>query len=82
MFGGTPNALLASAKAEQKRNNSYGKIKMKTTPVTLANSSPQSALKSPTIEFCFCADYLAVFVLNFFERVFNCLLLLLDNGVA
>lgn len=82
MFGGTPNALLASAKAEQKRYNSYGKIKLKTTPVTLSKGSSQTAHKLPTIEFYVSADYLVVFVLNFLERVFNCSLLLLDNGVA
>ena len=58
VFGGTPNALLASAKAEQKRYNSYGKIKTKTTSVTFAEGSSQTAHRLPTIEFHVSADSL------------------------
>ena len=56
VFGGTPNALLASAKAEQKSAYSYGKIKAKTTPIIFAKGSPQSVHKLPTIEFYLVAD--------------------------
>lgn len=38
--------------------------------------------KRSIIEFSDCTDYLVVFVLSFFERVFNCSLLLLTTGVA
>ncbi|MDY4698800.1 hypothetical protein [Eubacterium coprostanoligenes] len=58
VFGGTPNALLASAKAEQKSAYSCGKIKTKTTSVTFAEGSSQTAHKSPAIEFYVLADYL------------------------
>ena len=51
-------------------------------PVTFAKDLQQTAHKLPTIKFYALADYIVVFVLSFFERVFNCSLLLLDNGVA
>ena len=78
VLGGTPNALLASAKAEQNDTIPIAKLRRKLHLLHLQKVRHKRLTDCLQSNFMF---YPIIFI-KFFERFFNCLLLLLDNGVA